>query len=127
MKRAESNRATVERFVTEVMNERRSEVIDQLCSGEMAEAARRWIAPFQASFSEIRMEVRELVAEDDRVVGRFACSGIHTGRWRGHEPTGRRFADVDEVYFFRLDDGKIVEAWGIEDNEARRRQLGLGG
>ena len=127
MKRAESNKATVERFVTEVMNERRSEVIDELCSGEMAEAARRWIAPFQASFSEIRMEVRELVAEDDRVVGRFACSGIHTGRWRGHEPTGRRFADVDEVYFFRLDDGKIVEAWGIEDNEARRRQLGLGG
>jgi predicted ester cyclase len=43
----------------------------------------------------------------------------------GHPPTGRRFEDVAEVYFFRLDDGRIAEAWGLEDNATRLRQLGL--
>jgi predicted ester cyclase len=123
----EANRAIVRRFVDEVMNARRTEVIDELCGGEMAAIAHRWVAPFQASFSEIAMEVVDLIAEGDRVVGRFACSGTHTGEWRGHPPTGRRFERVDEVYMFRLKSGKIIEAWGIEDNDARQRQLGLAG
>jgi predicted ester cyclase len=123
----EANKAAVRRFVDEVMNDRRTEAIDELCAGEMAAAARRWVAPFQASFSDIAMDVVELIAEGDKVMGRFACSGTHTRDWRGHPPTGRRFERVDEVYVFRLEDGRIVEAWGIEDNEARQRQLGLPG
>jgi hypothetical protein len=30
------------------------------------------------------------------------------------------------VYFFRFRDGRIADAWGLEDSGARRRQLGLG-
>ena len=127
MTEIEANKATVRRFVDEVMNARRTDVIDELCAGEMAAVAHRWVAPFQASFSEIAMDVVELIAEGDKVMGRFACSGTHTGEWRGNPPTGRRFERVDEVYAFRLEDGRIVEAWGIEDNEERQRQLGLDG
>jgi predicted ester cyclase len=72
------------------------------------------------------MDVVTLVAEDDEVAGRFHCSATHLGEWRGHPPTGRRFEDVDEVYFFRFRDGRIADAWGLEDSGARRRQLGLG-
>ena len=32
---------------------------------------------------------------------------------------------VDEVYFFRVVDGRITEAWGLEDTAARERQLGF--
>ena len=61
----------------------------------------------------------------DQVAGRFTCSGTHRGAWLGHPPTGRRFQDVDEVYFFRFQDGLIAEAWGLEDNASRLRQLDL--
>lgn len=44
---------------------------------------------------------------------------------QGQEPTGRRFEDVDEVYFFTFEDGRVAEAWGIEDSLDRMRQLGL--
>jgi predicted ester cyclase len=84
-----------------------------------------WVAPFRASFPDVQMETVELVAEGDTVVGRFTCSGTHDGEWRGHPPTGRRFERVDEVYFFRLRDGKIAESWGLEDTLDRLRQLGL--
>jgi predicted ester cyclase len=41
--------------------------------------------------------------------------------------TGRRFENVDEVYFFRFKDGRIADAWGLEDTLDRWRQLGLAG
>ena len=42
-------------------------------------------------------------------------------------PSGKPGApqNIDEVYFFRLLDGRIVDLWGIEDTTERMRQLGL--
>ena len=71
------------------------------------------------------MRIVSLVAEGDQVVGRFACSATPTGQWMEHPPTGRRFEDVDEVYFFTFRDGKIVASWGLEDTAGRLQQLGL--
>jgi hypothetical protein len=71
------------------------------------------------------MDIVDLIAEGDKVVGRFTCSGTHRGEWRGHAPTGRRFEAVDEVYFFELSGGRIVDAWGVEDTLGRMEQLGL--
>ena len=71
------------------------------------------------------MEVIELIAEGDTVVGRFTCSATHLGDWLGHAPTGRRFEAVDEVGIYRVRDGRIVETWGLEDNLGRLEQLGL--
>ena len=63
--------------------------------------------------------------KDDTVVAHLRCSGTHEGEWLGVPATGRRFADVDEVYVFRLVEGRIVEAFGVEDNLSRIRQLRL--
>ena len=121
----EANKAVVRRLIDEVMNQQRLDTAGEIFTPELAEEAPRWIRPFQRSFPDLRMRVVDLVAEGDRVAGRFACSATHTGEWLGHPPTGRRFEDVDEVYFFRLEQGRIAEAWGLEDNASRLRQLGL--
>jgi predicted ester cyclase len=123
--RLDRNEAIVRRFIDEVMNAGRLEVIDELYDPRLAEAAKRWIAPFQASFPDMHMEIVELVAEGDTVVGRFRCSGTHLGEWMGHPPTGRRFTRIDEVGFFRIESGKITRAWSLEDTLRRLEQLGL--
>ena len=115
----------VRRLVCEVLNDGRLEVIDELFATELAEETKRWIAPFQVSFPDMRMEVIDLIAEGDRVAGRFTCSATHLGDWLGHPPTGRRFEAIDEVSIFRFREGRIVETWGIEDNLTRLEQLGL--
>jgi len=126
--RTESSRkAAVRRLVGEVMNERRLGALDELCTPALACRWRGWIAPFQASFPDMRMEVIQLVEEDDTIAGRFVCSATHGGEWRGRAATGRRFEDVDEVYFFGFEDERIASAWGIEDTLDRLRQLGLDG
>jgi predicted ester cyclase len=122
---AERNKAIVRRAVDEVLNEGRMEVVGDLYSPQMAPGVKRWIAPFRAAFPDVHMEVVDLIAEGDKVVARFKCSGTHRGEWRGRPATGRRFEDVDEVYIFTVEGGRIVDAWGLEDTLTRMRQLDL--
>ena len=114
----------VRRLVYEVMNDRRLDAIDEIYSPSLAPAVRRWIEPFLASFDNLEIRVVQILQDGDVVVARFTCSGTHTGSWLGHPPTGRRFHNVAEVYFFRVSDGHISWSWGLEDTLARMRQLG---
>lgn len=120
-----NNKDTVRRFLEEAVNGGRDELVDELFTPEAAAFAREWFGAFRRSFPDLRMGLVELIGEGDRVVGRFRCSATHLGDWRGHAPTGRRFEDVDEVYFFGFADHRIAAVWGIEDTLDRYRQLGL--
>jgi predicted ester cyclase len=66
-------KAVVRRLIEGVINAGRLELIDELYSPEAAEAARHWVEPFRVAFPDIEMRTIELVAEGDRVVGRFRC------------------------------------------------------
>jgi ketosteroid isomerase-like protein len=122
---SQQNKDVVRRLVDEILNGGRLDVIDELYAPSLAPEAREWIAPFQMSFPDMRMEIVDLIAEDDKVVGRFTCSGTHLGEWLGHAPTGRRFEAIDEVSIFRFREGRIVDVWSLEDNLTRLEQLGL--
>jgi predicted ester cyclase len=122
---SERNKQLVRRLVDEVVSRRDPSALDELAQGEFAELVRRWISPFRSSFPDFTMEIVDLVAEDDTVVAHFRCSGTHRGEWLGTAPTGRRFDGVDEIYIFRVRDGKLSSALGVEDNLSRMRQLGL--
>lgn len=118
-------KAVVRRFVEEAVNGGHDELIDELFTPETAASAREWFGAFRGSFPDVHMDVVELVAEGDTVVGRFECSATHLGEWRGHAPTGHRFESVDEVYFFTFSGDRIERTWGVEDTLDRFHQLGL--
>jgi predicted ester cyclase len=119
------NKRLVHRLV-EIVNDRDFESIDEVATGQIARDARRWVGPFRESFPDFQMELLDVIAEGDKVVGYFKCSGTHEGEWRGHAPTGRRFESVDEVYIFRVDNGKLASALAVvEDNLTRLTQIGL--
>jgi predicted ester cyclase len=118
-------KALVRRFVDEAVNGGRDELIDELFTAEMAAFGREWFGAFRGSFPDVHMDVVELVADGETVVGRFECSATHLGEWRGNAPTGRRFEKVDEVYFFTFSGDRIASVWGLEDTLDRFHQLGL--
>lgn len=122
---AETNKQLVRRLVEEALARHDPEVIDEIATGEFAEAAKRWVSPFRGAFPDFEMEIVELIAEGDTVVAHFRCSGTHRGEWLGVAATGRRFEAVDEVYIFGVRDGKLASAMGVEDNLSRLRQLGI--
>jgi predicted ester cyclase len=121
----DSKKALVRRLVDEVVNQDRPDVLDEIAEGPVAEAARGWIGPFRRSFPDFSMEIIDLIAEGDKVVAHFKCSGTQTGEWMGHAATGRRFLAVDEIYIFRVTGGRLAGAVAVEDNLARLQQLGL--
>jgi predicted ester cyclase len=121
----EQHKAVVRRLVVDVFNGGQLQLIDELYDPSLAERARAWIGPFRNSFTDLEMEIVDLVAEGETVAARFVCSGTHTGDWLGHSPTGRRFRRVPEVYFFEFTNGRISKAWGLEDTYRRLSQLGL--
>jgi hypothetical protein len=121
----EVNKELIRRLVEEVVNGRNVDALDELADGRVAEAAKGWVGPFRHSFPDFEMEIVDLVAEGDKVVAHFKCSGTHEGEWRGQAPTGRRFEGVDEIYIFRIVNGRLASAVAVEDNLTRMRQLGF--
>ena len=120
------NKQLVRRLVDGAVNARNLDVLDEVADGEIAAAARRWIGPFRESFPDFTMRIVDLVAEGDKVVGYFKCSGTHEGEWRGRPPTGRRFEDVDEIYIVRVQNGRLTATTAIvKDNLTRMKQLGF--
>ena len=119
------NKLLIQRLVEEAANQGHLGVLAEVADGEFAQAARRWVGPFREAFPDFSMEIVDLVAEEQKVAAHFRCSGTHLGEWMGRPPSGRRFQDVDEIYIFRVRNGKLTDATGVEDNLSRMRQLGL--
>ena len=123
---SEENKLLVRGFIEEAVTKRNIDAVADFAAGGFADAAKSWVSPFRSAFPDFDMEIVELIAEGQKVVAHFRCSGTHEGEWLGVPGTGRRFERVDEIYIFEINDGKIVSAEGVEDNLSRMRQLGLG-
>jgi predicted ester cyclase len=117
------NKAMVRRLV-EGINAGDLGIVDELFAPEQAGRMKRLFGSFLSAFPDWREEIVQLVAEGDTVAGRFECSGTHRGKFLGEVPTGKHVR-VDEVFFFRVEDGKFVDFWALEDSLSRLRQLGI--
>ena len=68
--------------------------------------------------------VEDLVAEDDKVVGRITAYGKHEGELFGIPRTGKEIR-VTGIAMWRIRDGRIVEHWHETDQLALMQQLGV--
>jgi steroid delta-isomerase-like uncharacterized protein len=76
------------------------------------------------AFPDLKLDVKDLIGEDDKVVARIVVTGTHRGDYMGVEPTGKSIA-YDEIFIFRFADGRVVETWGVVDVYAQMKQLGV--
>ena len=120
----EQNKAMVRRLVEGINAGDIEGIVDELFAPRAARRVKRLFSEFYSAFPDWREEIVELVAEGNTIAGRFRCSGTHQGEFLGESPTGKRM-EVDEVFFFRVEDGMFVYFWGLEDSLGRMRQLGL--
>lgn len=76
------------------------------------------------AFPDARFIIEVLVAEGDLVAARVLMRGTHLGPLMGIAATGRP-VELCEHIFFRFAGGKIVESWGVRDDQGMLGQLGL--
>lgn len=79
---------------------------------------------FLVSFPDQQVEIRQIVAEGDRVAILATYSGTHTGPMGDIPPTGKS-VEAPFLAIFRIEAGRIAELWVEWDNLLMLNQLGL--
>ena len=80
------------------------------------------MAEFPAAFSDLRIEIDFMVAEDELVVERYTATGTQDGPLQDLPPSGRQ-ATWTGINIFRIECGRIAEIWSEVDALSRREQL----
>jgi predicted ester cyclase len=75
-------------------------------------------------FGDQRWEIHQVIGEGEFVVVYCTLHARHTGDLMGIPPTNRE-VNQDYVQILRFEDGKAVERWGVRDDMALMRQLGV--
>jgi len=84
-------------------------------------ATSRWLSE---TFSDLRLDHHEVVAEDERVVVVATITGTHTGTIHGIPPTRKRFQQR-QFHSYRMRAGQIVEHSALRDDLGLLHQLGV--
>jgi steroid delta-isomerase-like uncharacterized protein len=129
----DDNKALVQRFFEEVINQRNLAALDQFAHPGgvnhtvppgMPQESNQFLGQYLNAFPDVKATVEDLMADGDKVVARVSYRGTHQGAFRGIPPTGKQIA-VTGINIFRIADGKLVEHWGLTDRLAVLQQLGV--
>ena len=89
-----------------------------------AEGVKAVISSLRRAFSDFHLAIDDIVVDGDTVWLRMTGTGTNDGPFMGHAPTGRQMrTDVFDV--LRVENGRIVEHWGVPDRLGTLFQLGL--
>lgn len=130
------NKAIVHRFIDEAYNKRNLTIGDELLAAnvvlhvsdayiEGGVGWKQYTGNFLNAFSDIVISVEDTIAEGDKVVANWTCSGIHSGELQGIAPTGKRVTWTG-IAIYRFVGGRIEEVWVWNDLLSLMRQLGVG-
>ena len=78
-----------------------------------------------AAFPDIRMDVEDLIASEDKAVARVKVTATHQGEFMGVPPTDAH-VEIELIDIMRFDDaGLVCEHWGVTDMLSLMQQLGV--
>ncbi|MFC2031030.1 ester cyclase [Chloroflexota bacterium] len=130
----EENKAVVLSFINDVWGKKDLSLVDDMIADDHVhhftsrdvhgpEGVKQLVTWAHNFLPDAQIAIKDLIAEEDRVVVSFAISGTDKGGYKGNPPSGNS-VEYDGIDIFRLAGGKIVERWGIVDTFRMRRQIG---
>ena len=76
------------------------------------------------AFPDYIHNIKDVIAEGDKGVVKTIYTGTHEGEFFGAPPTGNTFKYLG-IHILTIKDGKIAEAWVLEDMLYLWQQLGM--
>lgn len=134
---ADANVAVVRQVFEEVWNQGNLALLDELLDPEFIDHSAQPGTPpgirgyriainrFRAAFPDIRFNLEQITAEGDRVAIRLTAKGTQRGIFLGI-PATNKSVSFGGMTFIRLQNGKVMERWGISDIPGLMMQLGDG-
>ena len=81
------------------------------------------LATITRAFPDLHHNIKDMVAEGDKVAVRLNVTGTHKGEFRSIPPSGRKLS-LDEMAFLTILDGRITEGWVTSDTMSFMQQIG---
>ena len=88
------------------------------------EGYKRYFETLTTAFTDIRITIEALLAEEDRVAARLLIEATHTGNFGGIPPTGKRVR-VPGIAIARIGSRQLVEGHANQDTLGLLRQIGV--
>ncbi len=92
--------------------------------GPGREGYKQTIAYLRGVFPDLNITIEDIVVSGDRVAVRSVARGTHSGEILGVPATGRQ-VEFRAFDFHRLEGGRIMQSWHLEDYFGLLNQLGV--
>jgi predicted ester cyclase len=112
------------RYMEEVFNQRRFDVLEELFSASILGRIRASSLPFLAAFPDWHGTVDAVMVDGDTVVNRWSGHGTNTASFMGMPATGKAVT-MTGITIFRIAGDKIVEEWTEANQLGLMQQLGV--
>lgn len=133
---AEQNKAVVDRYFNELMNQGKLDIIPEIMTPNVAfriptlpdpirghDGIQAFVVGLRTGFPDLKFTVERQIGEADKVASRWYIEGTHKGTFLGMPATGNAIKDQGvDVFLFTA--GKIAEIWVNENDLGLMRQLG---
>ena len=133
---AEQNKALMEKFYNEAVNQGNLELVDELLADNFVEheaipgaaqgkqAAKDYFVMFRQGFPDMKFTINDMVSSGDKVWTLVTITGTHSGPFMDMPATGKKIS-IKGVDIVRFANGQAVEHWGVTDTATMMQQLGM--
>ena len=119
---SEENKMLVRRQIEDVWNNGNAGAIRTYWGDAVRGEIEHTYMMLRTAFPDLHITIDDLIAEGDRVAGRFTLTGTHQGTLQGVQPTGKRVA-FGAMRIYRIQEAKVVETWAQQDLLGLLQQL----
>ena len=132
---SEQYKTAARNFIEKGLNQKDLSVLETYFSPELTDHAlppglpsglegrRIFASALLAAFPDIHVDVKDLIAEGEKLVTRYSVHGTHKGDLMGIPPTGKEVS-ITGVAIDRFENGLSVEHWEIIDQVGLMQQIG---
>ena len=133
---SEQYKTAARNFIEKGLNQKEMTALDEYFSPRLTDHAlppglpvglegrKMFASALLAAFPDLRVEVEDLVAEEEKLVTRYSVRGTHKGDLMGIPPTGKEVS-ISGTAIDRFENGQSVEHWEIIDQLNLMQQLGI--
>jgi steroid delta-isomerase-like uncharacterized protein len=132
-----ANKELVRRLYEEGFRDGNLEVVDEIVAPDVVihnpiildaptgpDSVRGGIEMLRNAFSDVEVELHDLIAEGDRVAVFLRMTGTNRGDYRRGGATGKP-GSIRAFFIWRIADGRLAENWGVADRFGFLQQLGI--
>jgi steroid delta-isomerase-like uncharacterized protein len=129
-------KSMAQRWYSEVMNEGKEELIDELCADSFVDhdplpgtspdrdGIHDFVKQVRSAFPDLKTTIDDMLVEGDEIAVRSTFRGTHEGDFMGMPATGKK-VEVSNYDFVRFENDHAVEHWGTIDSAALMEQIGV--